>query len=420
MKKYKINFTFTIIIILSFILVIICSFFATHPNLKLKQYSLNALTQIQCNNNATNYIAANNCVYSTSVNENQFQPLNESTQFINKDDLTLLIARIGINRTAFSRGEKEASTYLASLMEGLNLVHYKEQTSFVKEFSVNKNKSQNIIGVKKAFNESNKYIILGAHYDNAYSINGNQTNSNGVFDNASGLLCLITIMNALNNINLPYNLIYIFYGAEEVGLCGSKNFASSLSAIEKKNILFALNFDSIGIGEETYFYSGDSNSAYKKIFANTLGIKEMPTIKRLSLLTNFQSFAYTHIGLMSDNATYLKNGIKCTTFFSGNLTHSGSGYIESTHNANIAHTQNDNIDYILSVYPNFLSNIANVANLTINVLQTENLEDTIKNNNSSLDLFFLNNKVVIGAIFLAGIIILTAIKPRNRTNLSKK
>ena len=48
------------------------------------------------------------------------------------------------------------------------------------------------------------------------------------------------------------------------------------------------------------------------------------------------------------------------------------------------------------------------------------LEDTIKNNNSSLDLFFLNNKVVIGAIFLAGIIILTAIKPRNRTNLSKK
>ena len=305
-------------------------------------------------------------------------------------------------------------------MEGLNLVHYKEQTSFVKEFSVNKNKSQNIIGVKKAFNESNKYIILGAHYDNAYSINGNQTNSNGVFDNASGLLCLITIMNALNNINLPYNLIYIFYGAEEVGLCGSKNFVSSLSAIEKKNILFALNFDSIGIGEETYFYSGDSNNAYKKIFANTLGIKEMPTIKRLSLLTNFQSFAYTHIGLMSDNATYLKNGIKCTTFFGGNLTHSGSGYIESAHNANIAHTQNDNIDYILSVYPNFLSNITNVANLTINVLQTENLEETIKNNNSSLDLFFLNNKAVIGAIFLAGIIILTAIKPRNRTNLSKK
>lgn len=417
MNKYKINKMIEIAILLSIVFTFYCFIFGSHFNHQLSKPTLNATIEQQNDkliNDNLNY------PINSITNTLQSQNLADGTKFVDKEDLTLLISRIGINRTAFSRGEKDASSYLASLMTNLNLSFYKDQSTFIKEFSLNKNKSQNVIGVKKSNIESNKYVILGAHYDNAYSINGEQTNSNGVFDNASGLLCLITIMNELNAIDLPYNIIYIFYGAEEVGLYGSKNFVSSLSSIEKKNILFALNFDSIGIGEETYFYSGDSNNAYKKIFANTFNIKEIPTNKRLNLLTNFEGFAYTHIGLMSDNATYLKHGIKCTTFFSGNLSHSGSGYIESVSHENLTHTKNDNIEYILSTYPNFLNNINNVANLSINVLQTENLESTIKSCNSGLDLFFLNNKVVMGAIFLAGIIILTAIKPHNRNNLSNK
>lgn len=415
MNKYKINKIIKITILLSIAFTFYCFIFGSHFNQQLNQPTLHTTIEQQ-NGKFVN----NNLNYSINDTTNTLlsQNLADGTKFVDKEDLTLLISRIGINRTAFSRCEKDASNYLASLMINLNLSFYKDQTSFIKEFSVNKNKSQNVIGVKKSSSESNRYVILGAHYDNAYSINGEQTNSNGVFDNASGLLCLISIMNELNAVDLPYNIIYIFYGAEEVGLCGSKNFVSSLSSIEKKNILFALNFDSIGIGEETYFYSGDSNNAYKKIFSNNFNIKEMPTNKRLNLLTNFEGFAYTHIGLMSDNATYLKHGIKCTTFFSGNLSHSGSGYIESVRHENLTHTKNDNIEYILSTYPNFLNNINNVANLSINVLQTESLESTIKSCNNSLDLFFLNNKVVMGAIFLAGIIILSTIKPHNRNNLS--
>ena len=417
MNKYKINKIIKIAILLSIVFIFYCFIFGSHFNQQLSQPTLHTTIEQQNGKSVNNNL---NYLINDTTNTLQSQNLADGTKFVDKEDLTLLISRIGINRTAFSRGEKDASSYLASLMENLNLSFYKDQTTFIKEFSVNKNKSQNVIGIKKSSNEINKYVILGAHYDNAYRINGEQTNSNGVFDNASGLLCLITIMNELNAIDLPYNIIYIFYGAEEVGLYGSKNFVSSLSSIEKKNILFLLNFDSIGIGEETYFYSGDSNNAYKKIFANNFNRKEIPTIKRLNLLTNFEGFAYTHIGLMSDNATYLKHGIRCTTFFSGNLSHSGSGYIESISHENLTHTKNDNIEYILSTYPNFLNSINNVASLSINVLQTESLESTIKNCNNGLNLFFLNNKVVMGAIFLAGIIILTVIKPHNRNNLGNK
>lgn len=359
----------------------------------------------------------------TNVNLNTEIDNEENTQFNNKqsfnyikeENLTTLISRIGIDRTAFSQSEKDASSYLATLMTNANLSFYKNQSTFINDFAVNKSKSQNVIGVKKSANANAKDIIIGAHYDNAYSINGEQTKSNGVFDNASGLLCLVAIMNELKDVELPYNIIYIFYGAEEINLSGSKNFVSSLSSLEKKNILFALNFDSIGIGEETFYFSGDSNNAYKKIFKNNLQIEEMPIIRRLNFLSNFENFAYTHIGLMSDNATYLKNGIKCTTFFSGNLSHLGSGYVESVYHKNIMHTQNDNVEYILQTYPNFLTEINKVANLSINVLCSDNLESKITNNSIDIDLFFLNNKIVIIIIFLSGLIILANIKPHKNS-----
>lgn len=336
-------------------------------------------------------------------------------QLVSEDDLHLLISRVGNNRTAFTSGEKQASNYLVEIMQGLGLSYYNGKTNYIAEFKVRGKTSQNIIGVKRADSENAKTIILGAHYDNAYEVNGTQTKSSGVFDNCSGLLCLIAVMRELNALNLNHNIIYVFYGAEECGLNGSKSFVSSINAIQKKDVLFAINFDSIGVGEQTYYYSGDSDNAYGAIFANEYGVNPMPAIKRLNLLANFEGFAYTHIGLMSDNATYLKNGIKCTTFFSGNLTHAGSGYIESVKGENIAHTQNDNSQYILQTYPNFITNINNVANVATMVLSSNDLTQTVQQYNGGINLFFLNNKIVIGAIFLAGIIILVMLKP----NLSR-
>ncbi|MGN1227167.1 MAG: M28 family metallopeptidase [Christensenellales bacterium] len=334
-------------------------------------------------------------------------------EYISIDDLETFLSRAGNNRSAYSRGEKTTASYLAEIMQSLNLSFYNNQTNFLKEFNVGNNKSQNVIGVKKSSNPKAKRVILGAHYDNAYILNGEQTNSNGVFDNASGVLCLISIMKELSSADLPFDLVFIFYGAEETGLNGSKNFVNSMSSLEKKNTLLAFNFDSIGVGDETYFYSGDSANSYKKIFKNnTYNINEMPLNKRINILTNFEGYAYTHIGLLSDNSTYLKNNIRCTTFFSGNLTHSGTGYIESSQNDNISHTNNDNLTFILSNYPNFLNSINNVVNLTINTLKNPTFVNTVESSNNDINLFFFNNKFVIGSIFFVGLIMLISIKPK--------
>lgn len=333
------------------------------------------------------------------------------TQYATEEDLNSLMSQIGNDRTAYTEAEKNAGLYFSGLMTALNLSFYGDRNSFIKEFTVAGKKSQNIIGVKTSSTPNAKKIILGAHYDNAYSIKGVTTKSNGVFDNASGLLCLTTLMKILNTKTLPYDIVYIFYGAEENDLNGSKNFVNSLSAVDVKNILICFNFDSIGVGDYTYFFTGDDGNAYGEIFNGSMyGIQKMPLVKRVNILTDFEGYAYTHTGLLSDNTTYLKRGIKCTTFFSGNLVHNGTGYIESTQNDNLIHTENDNIEFIKTKYPNFIKEINKVINLSYDTITNPNFELQISSYSNAINLAFLNNKIVIISIFAVIFIVLCSIK----------
>lgn len=341
-------------------------------------------------------------------------------QYITINDLETFISRAGKNRSSFSRGEKDAATYLASIMQENGLDFYKDTTSYLKEFVVGEYKSQNVIGVKKTTAENAKKVILGAHYDNAYTILDTQTNSAGIFDNASGVLCLIAIMKELKEANLPFDIIFIFYGAEENGLNGSKNFVNSMSSLEKKNTILAINYDSIGAGDYNYFYCGDSDNSYKHLFINSYGIKNVPLIKRINMLPHFEGFAYTSQGLLSDNAIYLKNNIKCTSFFSGNLSHSGVGFVEVEGQDDIIHTDKDNLEYIINNRPNFVSNINDVCNLSIDVLTNPNLVTILENSSNNINLFFLNNKYIVGLIYLVCILIVINLKPKNFKENSEK
>ena len=351
--------------------------------------------------------------FSTSI---KVYASTSAKEIVTIDDLETFMSRAGNNRSACSRNEKTASAYLAEVMQTQNLSFYGTLTSYTKEFNTKSGKSQNVIGVKKSNTENAPKVILGAHYDNAYNLNGEQTSSFGVFDNASGVVCLIGLIKVLATYELPFDVVYIFYGAEEIGYKGSSNFVNSLSYIDKTNILLAFNYDSIGAGDYTYYFTGDSANNYKKIFnANTYNIKEMPIFKRLNLLS--KDLAYSHIGLKSDNVTYLKNGVKCVTFFSGNLSHSGTGYIESTKNEDVIHTQNDNLNFVLANYPNFVENINRVANLTLDVVTAQDFTQTMQGYSNEINLFFFNNKFVIGGIFIIGFMILVSLKVKeNKTN----
>lgn len=102
--------------------------------------------------------------------------------------------------------------------------------------------SQNIIATLKA-NRGNKdaqTIVIGAHYDGVDVPAAN--------DNASGTATMLEIARVLSKQKLAYNVKFIAFGAEEVGLVGSWKYVESLSEKELGNIVAMLNMDMVGVG----------------------------------------------------------------------------------------------------------------------------------------------------------------------------
>ena len=110
--------------------------------------------------------------------------------------------------------------------------------------------SQNVIAYLEA-NDSgykNEYIVIGAHYDHI----GTQTAGdslqifNGADDNASGVVGLLEIAEKMRaGENLKYNIIFVAFGAEELGLIGSRYFCNN-PPVPLEKIKFMVNLDMIG------------------------------------------------------------------------------------------------------------------------------------------------------------------------------
>ena len=108
------------------------------------------------------------------------------------------------------------------------------------------NSSQNIEVVIKG--ESEKTIVVGAHYDSV--------GTHGVDDNGSGVT--VVLENALRMANTQpyYTIRYVFFGSEEIGMCGSRAYVERLSQKEKENIILMINIDSVLAGDYLYLYGG--------------------------------------------------------------------------------------------------------------------------------------------------------------------
>ncbi len=117
--------------------------------------------------------------------------------------------------------------------------------------------THNVIGYLEGSNPErrNEYIIMGAHYDHL-GMGGSGSSSrkqdttgihNGADDNASGVAALIEIAENLAAANPKPSNSYIFiaFGAEEMGLLGSKYYVNNpLLPLDQARIM--LNMDMVG------------------------------------------------------------------------------------------------------------------------------------------------------------------------------
>lgn len=119
----------------------------------------------------------------------------------------------------------------------------------------------NLISEKQG-SDSSKTLVLVSHYDSV----GNA----GANDNGTGTIGMLTVAKALSKMDFKYNLQFIQFDQEELGLVGSRAYVKQLSTEEKNKIIAVINVDMIGTNsrKDNNFHVMDCNREDSIPFAN--------------------------------------------------------------------------------------------------------------------------------------------------------
>ncbi|MGL5381671.1 M20/M25/M40 family metallo-hydrolase [Clostridium sp.] len=105
-------------------------------------------------------------------------------------------------------------------------------------------KTWNVIATKKATGIENPEVLhVTAHYD---SVAG----SPGANDNASGAAMLMELAKLFVDYDTKADIKFVAFGAEEIGLKGSKYYVDNLTSEEKEKTIGNMNMDMIGTNYE--------------------------------------------------------------------------------------------------------------------------------------------------------------------------
>ena len=179
--------------------------------------------------------------------------------------------------------------------------------------------TQNIVGVLPGIDEQlkNEYVVMGAHYDHL-GFGGEHSGSrrpdhyeihNGADDNASGVSIMMELAELFshNNSN-KRTLVFVGFGAEEMGLLGSKHFVKS-GIVENDNIQIMLNMDMVGRldRKENKISIGGTHTAV------SLELEIENIVSKTSLKYSFSPEGYGP----SDHSSFYVNDTPVLFFFTG-------------------------------------------------------------------------------------------------------
>ncbi len=145
--------------------------------------------------------------------------------------------------------EISTPTLITNAMDAEKLVEYLTENADapVKMEGRNYVNSQNLIVTKKAARETDMTIYVTCHIDSVLP-------SPGANDNASGVVGVLAMARAFKDIETNYNIKFITFGAEEVGLQGAEYFAQNLTTKEIENAIGNYNLDMVATSQEDCVY----------------------------------------------------------------------------------------------------------------------------------------------------------------------
>lgn len=176
------------------------------------------------------------------------------------------------NQPGNFRGGLMSGTHIPAVSltrdDGLRLRDLVEQGNPTASVSVGETSlpSRNVIAEKPGNSESGGTVVVGAHYDTT-------PDTQGANDNGSGLSVVMTMAELTADTEYPFTLKFVLFGAEEIGLFGSRHYVDALGEQEIEDTIAMLNFDVPGSGDHLDFIGSRELTDYATEIAADIGAK---------------------------------------------------------------------------------------------------------------------------------------------------
>ncbi|MGW0735912.1 M28 family metallopeptidase [Streptomyces sp. NPDC002851] len=180
------------------------------------------------------------------------------------DELQSVADANGGNRAHGSAGYKASVDYLKGKLDAAGF------TTAVQEFSYGGGTGYNLTAEWPGA-DPDQVLMAGAHLDGVRS-------GPGINDNGSGSAAVLETALAVSREQLKpaKTLRFAWWGAEELGLVGSRHYVNELPGAERSKISGYLNFDMVGSPNAGYFVY-DDDPAIEKVFKDYFTGLNVPT-----------------------------------------------------------------------------------------------------------------------------------------------
>ena len=253
--------------------------------------------------------------------------------------------------------------------------------------------SQNVIYTKKG-NNSSKKVVIATHYDSNYSVsiddNGKYVylGGEGASESGVGVATLLVLAEVLMGYDFDFDIEFVFFGAHNLSLAGSKFYTSFISKSDAENILLMINLDNIANDGKVCLYNGEfKNKTDDFVFNSFTKTFNACNLSDYNILadTNSESvtgLSYTNFALESDNAYFIKNNI--TTLSPMSLSDDSFGPLGIVLQRNVIPVNEDTFDNLkIRTNGKYKENASLIINCCENLLNTENFVSVMSNKDSS-------------------------------------
>ena len=208
--------------------------------------------------------------------------------------------------------------------------------------------SQNVVAYRpadlKRKGQPRPLVIVGAHYDAS-------TAGQGADDNASGVGVVLEVAERLAHYKIDYDVVFIAFGAEEVGLLGSDYYVRQMRVSDKRRAIAMINFDSLIFGDKLYIHAGFNEKTWARdAMLRLIRLRKLPIEMQPGLNPDYPA-GLTPDGF-SDYTAFNDAGIPIVAFESTNWEIGDlDGYEQTEEYGSFWHTSNDTLEAIEAVYP---------------------------------------------------------------------